>query len=48
MHEDPFLKTEKEKRESIVISVIETQNPKTKPKGKRIIGSAPMFKTEEL
>jgi hypothetical protein len=39
---DPFLKTEKQKREPIPIPIIETESTKTKPKCKR------MFKMEEL
>jgi hypothetical protein len=46
MHQDPFSKTEKQKREPIPIPIIETESPKLKRKS--IIGSAPMFKTEEL
>lgn len=50
MHQDPFLKNEKQKREPIPIPIIETQSTtpsfKTKPKRKRIIGSVPLFKTE--
>jgi len=47
---DPYLKTEKQKREPIPIPVIETGSTepsfKTKPKRKRIIGSVPLFKTQ--
>jgi hypothetical protein len=46
MHQDPYLKTEKQNREPIPIPIIETESPK--PKRKLIIGSAPMFKAEEL
>jgi hypothetical protein len=44
MHQDPYLKTEKQKSEPIPIPIIETESPKRK----RIIGSAPRFKAEEL
>ena len=50
MHQDSFLKNEKQKREPIPIPIIETQSTtpslKTRPKRKRIIGSVPLFKTE--
>jgi len=50
LHQDPYLKTEKRKREPIPIPIIETGSTKpsfkTKPKRKRIIGSVPLFKTE--
>ena len=50
MHQDPYLKNEKQKRESIPIPIIETGSTKpifkTKHKQKRIIGSVPLFKTE--
>jgi hypothetical protein len=46
MHQDTYLKNEKQKREPIAIPIIETESPKLKRKS--IIGSAPMFKTEEL
>lgn len=50
MHQDPYLKTEKRKREPIPIPIVETGESKpsftTKPKRKRIIGSVPLFKTE--
>ena len=42
LHQDPYLKTEKRKREPIPIPIIETGNVKQK----RIIGSVPLFKTE--
>ena len=52
LHQDPFLKSEKQKREPIPIPIIETgvtqPSFKTKPKRKRIIGSLPWFKTETL
>ena len=52
MHQDPFLKSEKQKWEPIPISIVETgvTHPsfKTKPKRKRITGSLPWFKTEIL
>ena len=42
LHQDPFLKSEKQKREHIPISIAETgvtqPSFKTKPKRKRIIG----------
>ena len=48
MHQYPYLKTEKQKREPI--SIIETGSTipsfKTKPKRKRIVGSVPLFKRE--
>jgi hypothetical protein len=40
------METEKQKREPISIPIIETKS--SKPKRRRIIGSAPMFKTEEF
>jgi len=47
LHQDPYLKTEKQKRETIPIPIIETGSAepsfKTKPKRKRIIGSVPLF-----
>jgi len=50
LHQDPYLKTEKRKREPIPIPIIETGSTKpsfkTKPKRKYIIGSFPLFKTE--
>ena len=52
LHQDHFLKSEKQKREPIPIPIVETKvtHPsfKTKPKRKRIIGSLPWFKTETL
>ena len=42
LHQDPYLKTEKPKREPIPIPIIETGDTKRK----RIIGSVPLFKTE--
>ena len=52
MHQDHFLKSEKQKREPIPIPIVETvvTHPsfKTKPKRKRITGSLPWFKTETL
>jgi hypothetical protein len=52
LHQEPFLKSEKQKREPIPIPIAETGGTqprfKTKPKGKRIIGSLPLFKTETL
>jgi len=48
LHQDPFLKSEKQKREPIPIPIVETGGTqpsfKTKPKRKRIIGSLPLFK----
>jgi len=44
MHQDPYLKSEKQKREPIPIPIIENKNPKPK----RIVGSVPLFKTEML
>jgi outer membrane biosynthesis protein TonB len=41
LHQDPCLKTEKQKREPIPIPITENESPKTKLKRKRIIGSAP-------
>jgi hypothetical protein len=50
LHQDPYLKTEEQKREPIPIPITETGSTKpsfkTKPKLKRIIGSVPLFKTE--
>jgi hypothetical protein len=53
LHQDPYLKTEKRKRDPITIPIVETGGTldstpsfKTKAKRKRIIGSAPVFKTE--
>jgi len=50
LHQDPYLKTEKQKREHFPIPIIETSSTKasfkTKPKRKRITGSVPLFKTE--
>jgi len=50
LHKDPYLKTEKRKREPIPIPIIETRSTtpslKTKPKRKHIIGSVPLFQTE--
>ena len=52
LHQDPYLKTEKQKREPIPIPIVEPASTKqsfiTKPKRKRIIGSVPLFKTERL
>jgi hypothetical protein len=52
LHQDPFLKSEKQKREPIPIPIVETGGTqpsfKTKPKRKRIIVSLPLFKTETL
>ena len=42
LRQDPYLKTEKRKREPIPIPIIETGDIKQK----RIIGSVPLFKTE--
>ena len=51
MHQDPYLKTEKQKREPIPIPIIETGSTKpsfkTKPKRKRVIGQC-LFKTESV
>ena len=51
LHQDPYLKTEKQKREPIPIPIIETggtpdSTPTFQTKRKRIIGSVPVFKTE--
>ena len=50
MHQDLYLKTEKQKREPIRIPIIETGSTKhsikTKRTRKRIIGLVPLFKTE--
>jgi len=52
LHQDAYLKTEKQKREPISIPIIETGSIKpsfkTKPKRKGIIGSVPLFKTESV
>jgi hypothetical protein len=52
LHQDPFLKTEKQKREPIPIPIIVTggikASFKTKRKRKRIIGSVSLFKNEAL
>ena len=52
LHQDPFLKSEKQKREPISIPILETKvtHPdfKTKPKRERITGSLPWFKREAL
>ena len=42
MHQDPYLKTEKRRREPILIPIIEIGDAKRK----HIIGPVPMFKTE--
>jgi hypothetical protein len=42
LHQDPYLKTEKRKREPIPILITESADAKRK----RIIGSVPLFKTE--
>ena len=42
MHQDPYLKTEKRKREPIPIPIIESGDAKREPK----IGLVPLFKTE--
>jgi len=48
LHQDRYLKTEKQKREPIPIPIIETGSSKpsfkTIPKRKRTIGSVPLFK----
>ena len=48
LHQNTYVKTVKQKREPIPISIIETSSTKhsfkTKPKRKRIIGSVPLFK----
>jgi hypothetical protein len=48
LHQDPFLKCEKQKWEPILISIVETGGTqpsfKTKPKRKRIIVALPLFK----
>jgi len=50
LHQDPYLKTEKPKREPIPIPIIKTvsrkPNFKTKPKRKRVIASLPLIKRE--
>jgi hypothetical protein len=55
VHQDPYLKTEKLKREPIPIPIIETggtpQNKlrfKIKPKRRRAVGSTPTFHTETV
>ena len=52
LHQDPYLKIEKQKREYIPIPIIVTGSTKpsfkTKPKRKSIIGSVPMFKTDSV
>ena len=52
LHQDHFLKSEKQKREPIPIPIVETKvtHPsfKTKPKRERITGSLTWFKTETL
>ena len=52
LHQDPFLKSEKQKRESIPIPIIETgvtqPSFKRKPERKRIFGSLRWFKTETI
>jgi len=52
LHQDPVLKSEKQKLETIRIPIVENgvTHPtfKTKPKRKRITGSLPWFKTETL
>ena len=52
LHQDPFLKSEKQKREPNPIPIVETKvtypSYKTKPKRERITGSLPWFKTETL
>ena len=52
LHQDPFLKSEKQKLKLIPIPNAETEitqpSFKTKPKRKRIIGSLPWFKTVTL
>ena len=52
LHQDPLLKSEKQKREPFPIPIVETKvsHPgfKTKPKRERITGSLPWFKTEIL
>ena len=50
LHHDPYLKSEKRKRQPIPIHIIETGSKKssfkTNRKRKRIIVSVPLFKTE--
>ena len=50
LQQNPYLKTEKQNRETNLIPIIETGSTKpsfkTKPKRKRIIASVPLFKTE--
>ena len=52
LYQEPYLKTEKQKREPIPIPIVEPASTKpsliTKPKRKRIIRSVPLFKTEKL
>jgi hypothetical protein len=53
VHQDPYLRTEKQKRDPIPIPIIETDGtPNSKPtfkaKRKRIIGSVPVFNTETV
>jgi len=52
LHQGPFLKSEKQKRERTPIPIVETKvtHPsfKTKQKRERITGSLPWFKTETL
>jgi hypothetical protein len=52
LQQNPFLKTEKRKREPIPIPIVETGGTKpsfaTKLKCKRINGSVPLFETESL
>ena len=49
LHQDPFLKSEKQKREHTPIPIVETgvtqPSFKTKSKPKRVIGSLSWFKT---
>ena len=50
LHQNPYMKTEKQKREPIPIPIIGAGSTKpyfkAKPKMKHIIGSVPLFKTE--
>jgi hypothetical protein len=50
LHQEPFLKSEKQKRKPIPIveTGVTQRSFKTKPKRKRIIGSFPWFKTETV
>ena len=52
LHQDSYLKNEKQNREPIPIPIAEPASTKTsfitKPKRKRIIGSVPLFETESL